>query len=87
LVPDLVISDINMPGMSGLDLALSIKSDSRLSHIPVVLMSSPGQEEAARAAGCDAFVAKPLGGQTLLQILLELVAQKPANDEGPKPDD
>jgi CheY-like chemotaxis protein len=79
LSPDLVISDINMPGMSGLDLTLAIKSDPRFSHIPVVLMSSSGQEGAAYAAGCDAFVAKPFGAQTLLQLLPQLAPQEPAD--------
>jgi|SRR5918992_2150374 CheY-like chemotaxis protein len=77
LAPDLVISDINMRGMSGLDLALTIKSNPRLSHLPVVLMSSPDQEGAALAAGCDAFLAKPFGGQTLLQLLSQLMPQEP----------
>lgn len=87
LAPDLVISDINMPGMSGLDLTLGIKSNSLLSHTPVLLMSSPDQEGAARAAGCDAFIAKPFGGQTLIQLLLELAPPEPTSDEGQGTDD
>ncbi len=61
VVPDLVVSDISMPGMNGLDLLGAIKSSPSLDHIPVVLMSSADHEAAARAAGCDAFVTKPFG--------------------------
>ena len=59
IVPDLVVSEIDMPGMNGLELLHAIKSSSNLAHIPVVLMSVPDNEAAARDAGCDAFVVKP----------------------------
>lgn len=72
-VPDLVVSDIDMPGMNGLELLHAIKSSPNLAHIPVVLMSSPDNEAEARAAGCDAFVAKPFGGQTILTLLPQLL--------------
>jgi CheY-like chemotaxis protein len=77
LAPNLVITDVNMPGMSGLELVLAIKSNPSLSHIPVLVMSSADQEESARAAGCDAFMAKPFGEQALLQLLSQLVFQEP----------
>ena len=76
VVPDLVMADFNLTGMSGLDLLVAIKSDPRLAHIPVVLMSAPDNEAAARAAGCDAFVAKPFGGQTILRLLPQLVSEE-----------
>ncbi len=77
--PDLVVSDINMPGMSGLDLVRAIKSDPRLAHIPVVLISSADNEAEAMDAGCDAFVAKPFGGQTILTLLPKLMGQEPSD--------
>ena len=78
VVPDLVISEVDIPGMSGLDLALNIKSGPRLGHIPVVLMGPPMLERTALAAGCDAFVAKPFNSQTLLQLLPQLIPQEPS---------
>ncbi len=79
VVPDLVVSDISMPVMNGLDLLGAIKSSPSLQHIPVVLMSSADNEAAARAAGCDAFVAKPFGGQTILTLLPQLLPQELSN--------
>jgi CheY-like chemotaxis protein len=81
VLPDLVISGIDIPGMSGLDLAFNIKSDPRLSRIPVVLMGSPILERTALATSCDAFIAKPFNGQTLLQLLTQLIPQEPSNGE------
>jgi CheY-like chemotaxis protein len=79
MVPDLVVSDINMPEMNGLDLLRAIKSSPTLAQIPVVLMSSAENEAEARAAGCDAFVAKPFGGQTILTLLPQLLPPEPSN--------
>ena len=76
-VPDLVMADVNLSGMSGLELVLAIKSDPGLAHVPVVLMGTPENEAAAMAAGCDAFVAKPFGGQTILRLLPQLVREEP----------
>jgi CheY-like chemotaxis protein len=68
-MPALVISDVRMPGMDGIELLRMMKSNSRLSHIPVVLMSSGDMELEAREAGCSAFIAKPFSVDRLLQIL------------------
>ncbi len=61
-VPDLIISDIMMPEMNGLDLCRQIKTDERTSHIPVVLLtarqSEPHQVE-GYDAGADAYIPKP----------------------------
>ena len=74
-MPALVISDVRMPGMNGIELLRAIKSNPRLSHIPVVLMSSADMELEAREAGCSAFVAKPFSVDRLLQILPQAVLE------------
>ena len=73
IVPNLVISDIHMPGLGGLDLVQRMRDGPRLSHIPVILVSDPLMEPEALAAGCDAFVSKHALVDTLLQIALNLV--------------
>ena len=75
VIPDLVLSDINMPGTGGIDLAMKMKQDPRLGRIPLVLMSSADLEAEANAAGCDAFVAKPFGLEDLLGTLRRLVPE------------
>jgi CheY-like chemotaxis protein len=62
LCPDLILLDMGLPTLDGLSVTQQLKSDPLLSHIPVVAVSAhSSQEEAARAAGCSAFLAKPFG--------------------------
>ncbi|MGB8222423.1 MAG: ATP-binding protein [Polyangiales bacterium] len=67
--PDLVLTDVMMPGTSGLDLCRAIKDDPGLRHIPVILLTARGESEAALEgyeAGADDFVSKPFHTQVLL---------------------
>jgi two-component system cell cycle response regulator DivK len=61
--PDLIIMDVQLPGMSGLDAAKLIKDDSALKTIPIVAVTAfamKGDEERIRDAGCDDYIAKPI---------------------------
>jgi CheY-like chemotaxis protein len=70
-VPALILMDIALPGMDGLELTRRIKADPATSAIPVVALSAfamKGDQEKAIAAGCDGYITKPidtraLGGQ------------------------
>ena len=67
--PDLVLTDIMMPGTSGLDLCRAIKGNPSLRHIPVVLLTARGESEAALEgyeSGADDFVSKPFHTKVLL---------------------
>lgn len=66
--PDLVLTDVMMPGVSGLDLTRAIKGDPSLRHIPVILLTARGENEAALEgyeAGADEFVSKPFHTKVL----------------------
>jgi signal transduction histidine kinase len=66
--PDLVLTDVMMPGTSGLDLSRAIKEDPSLRHIPVILLTARGESEAALEgyeAGADDFVSKPFHTKVL----------------------
>ncbi len=66
--PDLVLTDVMMPEVSGLDLTRAIKGDVSLQHIPVILLTARGENEAAiegYEAGADDFVAKPFHTKVL----------------------
>lgn len=61
--PDLILMDIQLPGISGLEVTRMIKSDSATSSIPVIAVTAfamKGDEEKIREHGCDDYVAKPI---------------------------
>ena len=67
--PDMVITDVMLPGQSGLDLLAMIRQDDRLARLPVVVLTARADAEsavAAFAAGADDFVSKPFNSAELL---------------------
>jgi two-component system cell cycle response regulator DivK len=67
--PDLILMDIQMPGLDGYDTTRRIKAQAGLAAIPVIAVTSyalSGDEEKARAAGCDDYVTKPFSPRALL---------------------
>lgn len=61
--PDLVIMDIHLPHVSGLDLIIALKGDAELSTVPVMAVTAyagKGDEDRIRAAGAEAYVSKPI---------------------------
>ena len=76
--PDLVLMDIQMPLMNGYDATRTIKADPDLRSIPIVAVSSfamKGDEEKARAAGCDHYVTKPYSPMQLLKTIRSLLGE------------
>jgi two-component system cell cycle response regulator DivK len=77
--PDLVLMDIQLPVMDGYEATRQIKTDPNLKATPVIAVSSyamKGDEEKARAAGCDHYVTKPYSPVQLLRIIRGLLDQK-----------
>ena len=67
--PDLILMDIQLPIMDGYEATRRIKADASLRSIPIIAITSyalGSDEERARAAGCDDFVAKPYSPRDLL---------------------
>ena len=67
--PDLILMDIQLPIMDGYEATRRIKADPALQSIPIIAVTSyalSGDEEKARAAGCDDFVPKPYSPRQLL---------------------
>ena len=61
--PDLIIMDIQLPEVSGLEVTGWIKNDENIKHIPIIAVTAfamKGDEEKMRKGGCEAYIAKPI---------------------------
>jgi two-component system cell cycle response regulator DivK len=70
--PDLILMDIQMPEMDGYEAARRIKAEPNTADIPIVAVTSyalSGDEQKAKAAGCDDYVTKPFSPRAILQIV------------------
>ena len=78
--PDLILMDIQLPLVDGYEATRSIKREPELKHIPVIAVTSyalSGDEQRAREAGCDAYVAKPYSTRHLLAKIGQFLEQPP----------
>jgi len=74
--PNVIVSDIEMPHRSGLELCATVKSAPGLGHVRVILISSKWTDERraqAKAAGVDGWLAKPVDEQALLSLVSSLL--------------
>ncbi|QDH78956.1 response regulator [Echinicola soli] len=78
-IPDLIISDVMMPDMNGLQLCQQLKADMRTSHIPIILLTARQSNEAkteAYGTGADSYVTKPFSTQVLMARVKNLLDQR-----------
>ena len=79
LVPDAILTDLNIPGIDGYELTRRLKNDSRTERIPVLAVTgyAPFTQDPGRAdrAGCDAILPKPCQPEDLEHTLNELIAR------------
>ena len=78
--PDLVITDIQLPRVSGLDLIRLLRKDEQLADVPIMAVtaySAHGDEERIRAAGAQAYVSKPISVVRFVQTVDELLNGNP----------
>ena len=72
--PDVVVVDLNMPGMDGLSFCRAVRADVKLRRTPIVLLTGSKHEEVKREAfkaGADYFMTKPIDGSELARCILE----------------
>ncbi len=75
--PDLILMDIQMPEMDGLEATQILKADATTSNIPILALTSyamKGDEERILQAGCDGYLAKPIDIKELLKIVAEYLS-------------
>ena len=83
--PDLILMDIQLPDMDGLEATRILKADDAMRAIPVIALTAlamKGDEERIRAAGCDGYIAKPLAYKDFLaKIAAQLVTLPPKENQ------
>jgi CheY-like chemotaxis protein len=85
--PDVIVTDINMPGVSGLDLIDKIKQDERLRHIPIVAMSAVERKQLslAQELGAVAVYQKPVEYDQLFAVIAKVVSSRRNRVRKPTP--
>jgi two-component system, cell cycle response regulator DivK len=75
--PDLILMDVQLPGIDGYEATRRLKGDAALQSIPVIAVTARalnGAEQEARAAGCDGYIAKPISPRQLLAKVREYLS-------------
>ena len=83
--PDLILMDIQLPGVDGYEATRRIRANPALAHIPIIAVTSyalSGDDVKAREAGCDDYVAKPFSPRALLAKIRQYLAER---GQGPPP--
>lgn len=81
ILPDVVILDLMLPGMSGLDICKELKSNPKTANLPVLMLTSKSEESdqiVGFAVGADDYVTKPFSTKVLLQRIKALLRRKQA---------
>jgi CheY-like chemotaxis protein len=76
LLPDLIVMDLNLPGLNGWEATHQLKNQPETKHIPIIVLSAHAEEssrEKARAAGCDAYHTKPIDFPRLVDRINSLL--------------
>ena len=77
--PDLILMDIQLPEVSGLQVTQWIKSDEELKHIPVIAITAfamKGDEEKMRQGGCEAYLSKPISVVKFLETVKSYLGER-----------
>jgi two-component system cell cycle response regulator DivK len=77
--PDLILMDIQLPEVSGLDVTKWLKEDDQLRHIPVIAVTAfamKGDEERIREGGCEAYISKPITVSMFLDTIRQFLGDR-----------
>jgi CheY-like chemotaxis protein len=76
-VPEVILLDLNLPGLDGFQLLTRLKSDARTRHIPVIILTTsddPDEMKQCHTLGCDAYFTKPVDYADLFEVIHTLTA-------------
>lgn len=74
--PDLILMDIQLPEISGLEVTKRLKADDELKHIPIVAVTAfamKGDEEKILEGGCEGYIAKPISVPSFLETIAKFI--------------
>jgi two-component system cell cycle response regulator DivK len=77
--PDLILMDVQLPKMSGLDVTRALRGDPATADVPIIVVTSfalSGDEQRAMAAGASAYIAKPYSPRELLELIHTFLARR-----------
>ncbi|HEX6212771.1 MAG TPA: response regulator [Methylomirabilota bacterium] len=77
--PDLILMDVQLPKMSGLDVTRALRDDPATADVPIIVVTSfalSGDEQRAMAAGASAYIAKPYSPRELLSLIHTFLAER-----------
>ena len=83
--PDLVLMDVQLPKMSGLDATRALRADPATAHIPIIVVTSfalSGDDRRAMAAGATAYLAKPYSPRELLALIQKHLPETKSQEDG-----
>ncbi len=75
-MPNLILMDIQLQGISGLDIIKKIKEDKHIRHIPIIAVTAfamKDDREKIMASGCEGYIAKPISIEPFLQIVAQYI--------------
>ena len=78
--PDLIIMDIQLPKLNGLEVTRKLRETVAFSHVPIIAITAyamKGDKEDAIKAGCDLYLTKPIDTRQLPQTIAEMLQQQP----------
>jgi|HubBroStandDraft_1064217.scaffolds.fasta_scaffold103409_2 signal transduction histidine kinase len=67
--PDLVLVDLNIPGLDGYEVTLRLRSEPSLSRVPIVAITAEGERDTSFAVGCDGFIQKPIDARSFAALV------------------
>ncbi|MCZ6679403.1 MAG: response regulator [Candidatus Poribacteria bacterium] len=83
-IPDLILMDIYLPGMSGKDLTRQIKANPKWNHLPIIALTASamkGDREQFLDAGCDDYISKPVNTRELAELVDTYISKEKTDNE------
>ncbi len=79
VAPDVILMDINLPGMDGYEVTSRIRATTKFAAVPIIALTAHamrGDEAKSLAAGCDAYIPKPINVRSLADQITAVIAEK-----------